>query len=479
MCSYLAVKVSAAFEYQPVLSSLKIPYSPLFYWASLSYPALFHSIQSHILCWVGYGVVMPKIAKELTAIEVKRITTPGLHAVGLVAGLLLQVSATGSRSWILRTMIGGKRRDVGLGSFPEVPLALARDKARTIKATIQDGRDPIAERKAARLELTRQQSRLSFRDAAKQCHAIKSAEFRNEKHATQWLAALENHVFPMLGDRPVADIDTDEILQCLLPIWTQKPETASRVRQRIENVFDFAVASKLRESANPARWKGCLQPQLPSAEKLKTKRGTRHHPALPVADMPRFMRMLRLQLGTAARALEFAILTAARPSEVIGSKVDKKPGATWPEIDLGKGLWTIPPRRMKAGRQHCVPLSDEAQALLEALPRQGDAVFPGARGQMSNATMGAVIERMHEKIIRTGGAGFIDPKQGRVVSPHGMRSSFKEWARENSKLFADELSEIALAHVSTDVTRAAYARGELIGERTELMQAWADYLASR
>lgn len=421
---------------------------------------------------------MPKKAKELTAIEVKRLTKPGLHAVGGVAGLLLQVTDTGSRSWILRTMIGARRRDVGLGGYPDTPLTDARNLAREAKEAIKAGRDPIAERKAARLELIRQQSRLNFRDAAKQCHAVKSAEFRNVKHATQWLATLENHAFALLGDRPVAEITTDEILQCLLPIWQAKPETASRVRQRIENVFDHAIASGLRETANPARWKGCLQPLLPSTEKLKSKRGTRHHPALPPEDMPRFVRMLRQQSGLAARALEFAILTAARPSEVVGSRVDLKPGASWAEIDERRALWIVPGKRMKAGRQHTVPLCEAAQELLKAVTRQGEAIFPGSRGAMSNATLGAVIERMHAKDIATGGSGFIDPKQGRVVSPHGMRSSFKEWARQNARMFPDELSELALAHVSSDVTRAAYARGELVEERAELMQAWADYLSN-
>lgn len=419
---------------------------------------------------------MPKKAKELSAVEVKRIVTPGLHAVGGVAGLLLQVSPSGARSWILRTMVGSKRRDIGLGAFPEILLAEARDRARDTKANIQAGRDPVEERKAARLELIRQQARrLSFREAAAQCHAMKAAEFRNSKHSREWLGTLENHAFPALGDRPVAEIVTDDVLACLLPIWSHKPETATRLRQRIESVFDYAIASKMRESANPARWKGCLQPLLPSAQKLKAKRGTKHHPALPVETVPRFMHALRQQSGLAARALELAILTAARPSEVVGSRVDRKPGATWAEIDLGKAVWTIPSARMKAGREHRVPLSDAAQKLLEDLPRLGELVFPGRDGGMSNASMSAVIKRMHEKDIRAGGPGYLDPKQNRLITPHGCRSSFKDWAREGGR-FPDEWSELALAHVSTDQTRAAYARNELLEERRGMMESWAHFL---
>lgn len=421
---------------------------------------------------------MPKKAKELTAVEVKRLTKPGLHAVGGVAGLLLQVTDTGSRSWILRTMIGSRRRDVGLGGYPDTPLAEAREIARQTREAVKAGRDPVAERKAARMELIRKQARLNFRDAAKLCHATKAPEFRNDKHSRQWLTTLENHAFGLLGDRPVADITVEDVLQCLQPIWAAMPETASRVRQRIENVFDHAIASGLRESSNPARWKGCLQPLLPSPSRLKSKRGTRHHPALPPEDMPRFVRMLRQQAGIAARALEFAILTAARPSEVIGSKVDLKSGASWAEIDERRALWVVPGERMKAGRRHTVPLCGAALELLERIPRQAELIFPGPRGAMSNATLGAVIDRMHAKDISAGGKGFIDPAQGRIVSPHGMRSAFKEWARQNARQFPDELSELALAHVSGDATRAAYARGELVEERAELMQAWADYLSN-
>jgi integrase len=424
---------------------------------------------------------MPKKAKELSAIEVKRLTAAGLYAVGGVAGLLLQVTSTGARSWILRTMVGAKRRDIGLGGYPDVTLTSARDKAREHKAAIVCGRDPVAERKAARLELIRSQARsMTFKEAAKRCHAVKSAEFRNEKHAKQWMASLEKHAFPIIGERPVSDIQTDEILAVLQPIWEVIPETASNVRRRMENVFDHAIASKLRGTLNPAVLKGCLQPLLPKTDKLKKKQARKHHPALAIHDMPRFMAKLREQPGLAARALEFAILTASRPSEAIGSKVDKKAAATWSEIDNKKGHWIIPCQRMKAGEIHTVPLSAAALAVLAKLPRLGgdtDYIFPAANGGLlSNAAMSAVIKRMHAKDIDAGKPGFIDPREKRVATPHGFRSSFKDWSLQEGR-FPDEWSELALAHVNDDKTRAAYARGELIEERAGMMSAWAEFLA--
>lgn len=421
---------------------------------------------------------MPKKARELSAVEVKRLTKPGLHAVGGVAGLMLQVAATGARSWIFRTTVGGRRREIGLGGFPDVTLAGARDKARDTKEAIQQGRDPVEERKAARIELIRARARsITFREAAEQCHAVKAHEFRNPKHAAQWLKTLENHAFPVLGDLPVADIETDEVLAALNKIWVSKPETANRVRQRIENVFDHAIASHQRTAANPARLKGCLQPLLPRTDKIKKKAGARHHPALPIAEIPRFMAALRQQKGIAAKALEFVILTAARPSEVIGSKVDKKPPATWAEIDAKGECWEVPQERMKAGKPHRVPLSPEAVAALETTPRfeGSEVVFPSPNGgQMSNATLGRAIQRAHDKDVKAGGKGFLDPKLGKVATPHGFRSTFKDWSLQGGR-YPDEWSELALAHVNSDETRAAYARGELIDERRGMMEDWAKY----
>jgi len=412
---------------------------------------------------------MPRLAAELSAIQVKRLTARGSHAVGGVPGLLLQVSKTGARSWILRAQIGVKRRDVGLGGYPEITLAKAREKARELREEIRSGRDPVQEKQERRQKLIKAQlATLTFADATNQCHAVKAQEFRNEKHTRQWLSTLEKYAFPVLGQLSIADIDTPEVLAVLKPIWAEKPETASRVRQRIASVFDHAIASKHRTKANPANWKGCLEPLLPKIEKIKKKAGIKHHAALAVGDLPRFMSELRQHKGMGARALEFAILTAARSGEVRH--------ASWTDIDVDRELWTVPELKMKAGKAHVVPLSRQAIALLETLPRNGDLVFPNKNGDsLSDMTLSKALKGLQAASVAAGKEGYVDPQQNRIATPHGIaRSTFKEWSREDGK-YPDEWSELALAHVSTDKTRAAYARNELINERTRLMQDWADF----
>ncbi|WP_429884633.1 tyrosine-type recombinase/integrase [Geoalkalibacter halelectricus] len=280
---------------------------------------------------------MPKKAKELSAVEIRRITKPGLHAVGGVAGLLLQVSGTNGRSWILRTMVGAKRRDIGLGGFPDVPLAVAREKAREVKDQILVGQDPIAVKKAARRAILAEQAKtMTFGEAARQCHSVRSQEFTNEKHKRQWLSSLENYAFPMLEDIAVADVDLPHILKILEPIWMAKTETATRVRQRIEAVLTWAKVSGYRTGDNPARWEGNLKEVLPTPSKIADKK---HFPALPWKKVPSFFLELRKQNGTGAKALEFAILTAARSQEIRF--------ATWCEIDIEHRIWTIPGSKMK------------------------------------------------------------------------------------------------------------------------------------
>ena len=345
-----------------------------------------------------------------------------------------------------------------------------------MREEIRSGRDPVKEREEARQRLIEAQAKAAtFQDAAVACHAVKVHEFRNDKHGKQWLRTLENHVFDAIGKRPVSQIGHDEIVAVLSPIWGSKTETANRIRQRIENVFDYAIAANLRQSENPARIK-LLKPLLPRPEKVKMKKGKARHPALPVEDLPRFMASIAKQKGLAARALEFAILTAARPSEVVGSKVDKKPPARWSEIKSNQELWEIPSYRMKAGNDHMVPLNSPAQGILKDLPRSGGIIFPGARGgTMSNAAMGAVIRRAHETDMAEGGPGFFDPRQQRIATPHGFRSTFKDWSLQGGR-FPDHWSELALAHVNDDKTRAAYARGELVDERRKMMEAWAQFI---
>lgn len=411
---------------------------------------------------------MPKRIDELSAKQVRDLSKIGYHSVGGVAGLKLQIASETARSWILRTKIGSKRREIGLGGFPEVTLSMARDKAREIKEQIRQGIDPVAEKRAARLALIKEQNRFAtFEQLADDAFKVKQQEFRNPKHASQWITTLQTYAFPFIGKLPIDEIEAADVLKVLEPIWSTKTETATRVRQRMASVFDHAQASGLRTKPNPAAWKGCLQPLLPAPEKLKKKQGraNNHHPALPISEMQRFMQELRSRSGDGARALEFAILTAGRSGEVIG--------ACWDEIDLKDKVWRLTAERMKADKPHTVPLSDAAVSLLEAIQRNGQLIFQTPKGgELSNGAMLATLKRMHNDDIEKGGAGFADSLSGRIATPHGFRSTFKDWTRQKGR-FPDEWSELALAHVNSDQTRAAYARNELLEERAEMMQAWA------
>ncbi|SFD86523.1 Integrase [Thiohalospira halophila DSM 15071] len=393
---------------------------------------------------------MPKVAKELSAVEVKRLSKPGFHAVGGVSGLVLRVKETGSRQWVLRTTLSGKRHNIGLGGFPDVTLAQARERAREYKEQIWRGEDPLAARRAAEdARRAEEAKRVTFEEAARRCHEAKAAEFRNEKHQRDWIISLERYAFPELGSISVAEIELPHVLKALEPIWSTKTETATRVRQRIETVLTWATVSGYREGENPARWAGNLEVALPAPRKI---RKVQHHRALPWKEVPGFMAALRQREGMGARALEFAILTAARSGEVRGAR--------WSEIDLPGRVWTVPADRIKAGKEHRVPLSDDAVALLESLPRfeGSDLVFTTSRGGgLSDATISAVCKRM-----------------GVDATPHGFRSSLKDWAR-SCTTFADEVSELALAHVNSDATRSAYARDELLPQRARLMADWAHF----
>lgn len=413
---------------------------------------------------------MPRRVKELSAKQVRDLSEIGYHSVGGVAGLKLQIASETSRSWILRTMFGIKRKEYGLGSFPEVSLAMAREKAREYKDKIRQGIDPLAEKKAARLQLIKEQNRfVTFEQLADDAFKVKQQEFRNPKHASQWITTLKTYAFPIIGKLPVDEIEAADVLKVLEPIWSTKTETATRVRQRMASVFDHAQASGLRTKPNPAAWKGCLQPLLPAPEKLKKKQGraNNHHPALPISEMQRFMTELRKRTGDGARALEFAILTAARSGEIIGAR--------WDEIDLKEKVWRLTAERMKADKPHTVPLSKAAVSILESMPRKGQLIFQTPKGgELSNGAMLATLKRMHNDDIEKKGAGFTDAVSGRIATPHGFRSTFKDWTRQKGR-FPDEWSELALAHVNSDQTRAAYARNELLEERAEMMQAWAEF----
>ena len=393
---------------------------------------------------------MPRKAKELSALEVGRLTTPGYHFVGGVAGLILQVIDSGARSWILRATVGDKRRDIGLGGFPDVTLAGAKEAARNARARILAGSDPVEERRAARSALiAARAAMMPFAEAASQYIAAHEAGWKSSKHAAQWTATLETYANPIIGRIPVADIETAHVMRVLDPIWTTKTETASRVRGRIESVLDWATVRGFRKGDNPARWRGHLDNLLAPRAKVQK---VEHHAALDYREVGAFMAELRTMDGLGARALEFAVLTATRSGEVRG--------ATWAEFDLGAAVWTIPAGRMKAEREHRVPLSADALKLLNALPRIAgtDLVFPSAKNtQLSDMTLTAVLRRM-----------------GRDVTAHGFRSSFRDWAGETTA-YAREVIEHALAHQLKDKAEAAYARGSLFDKRRRLMADWAKY----
>lgn len=418
---------------------------------------------------------MPRVAKELTALDVKRLNHPGsignaTFAVGGVAGLLLQITPKGGRTWLLRVTIGDRRREFGLGGFPDVSLAQARERAREAKDQIWRGIDPIEERKAKRHALVLAQRRsLTFTEAIERCLSAKLDAFKNPKHRDQWRNTLSQYAVPELGLMPVDTIRVQDILRVLEPIWLTKTETASRLRGRIEAVLSWATVAGYRNGDNPARWAGNLKELLPAASKVGRQS---NQPALQIQDAPRWFSTLQKREGMGSRCLEFAILTAARSQEVRG--------AVWEEIDLKNKVWSIPATRMKMGREHRVPLCEPAVSLLEALPRfEGSPfVFPASRGGMlSDMTLSATMRRMHEAEQDCGGEGFVDRTSKRPAVPHGLRSTFRDWIAELTQ-FPGDMAEVALAHKLSNAVEAAYRRGDMMEKRRAMMAAWAGFLSN-
>ncbi len=416
---------------------------------------------------------MPKVAEELSALEVKRLAHPGgkrnaLFSVGGVPGLYLQVTPKGGRSWILRIKVGALRRDIGLGGFPGVTLSQARDKAREVRDKIERGIDPVEERKAAKAALVAAQRRgLTFTDAVDKALAAKLDAFKNAKHRQQWENTLKTYAIPELGKMLVQDINTQDVLRVLQPLWMEKTETASRLRGRIEAVLSWATVAGHRTGDNPARWAGNLKELLPAPSKVAKES---NHPALALEDAPRWYAALQAREGFGARALEFAALTATRSQEVRG--------ATWDEIDLEKALWIIPGARMKMGKEHRTPLPPCAVKLLEALPRLegSDFVFPAARGgRLSDMTLSATMKRMHKADITEGGKGFLDRVSKRPAVPHGLRSTFRDWVAEQTN-YPGDMAEVALAHKISNAVEASYRRGDMIEKRRRMMADWADFM---
>jgi integrase len=392
-------------------------------------------------------------------------------------GLYLQVAAGDTKSWLFRYTLHGEAREMGLGPMGEppdgVPLAKARVLAAAAKAALRAKRDPIEERRAeraAQLQAAAEAKERTFKAAAMLLVESKRPGWRNPKHGAQWLATLEAYAFPVIGEAPVADVDTAAVLRVLRPIWERVPETASRVRQRIEAVLDAARVKGWRTGENPARWKGHLAGELPQPRKVKR---VEHRPALPWERMGEFMAALDDRDGIAALALRFVILTASRTGEVRGMR--------WREVDLDAKVWTVPGERMKAGRTHRVPLSPASLAVLETVrplaKGAADLVFPSVRKNvpLSDMALSEVVRRMNE-----GGEPGARPRwcdaEGRAIVPHGFRASFRMWAGD-TRPEGREVVEMALAHSIKDKAEAAYARSDLLEKRRPLMDAWAEQCA--
>lgn len=402
------------------------------------------------------GKIMAKLAKALTAIEVSRLKT-GTHPVGTVRGLYLQVTDTGSRSWILRAMVGDKRRNIGLGAYPSIGLAEAHDKGQKLRDEIAAGIDPVERRKQERADNEATTARQKA-EASKPTFSVYAADYigsrragwRNAKHADQWLNTLTAYAYPVIGHKKLDEISVADIVEILSPIWLEKHETASRVRGRIERVLAAgAVLGYRPRGDNPAALRDNLDNLLPKAAS-KSKR-VKHHAALSFEKMGEFMKKLRSANGQAARALEFLILCAARSNEVRSM--------TWAEVDLKEKTWVIPAARMKAQTEHRVPLSDTAVQLLKAQKRtESPYVFPNSKGTpLSDA---GLSKPLHELA------------KGATV--HGFRSAFKDWASECTP-YPNTLSEMALAHTIRDAVERAYRRGDLFAKRRAMMTEWANY----
>jgi integrase len=393
---------------------------------------------------------------KLTAAAVRNATKPGLYGDG--HGLYLQVSRFGTKAWLFRYMIDGVARKMGLGAVHTISLADARKRASEARIAVHDGIDPINARKSARARARLEAAKaITFKECADRYIATHRDGWKNSKHADQWISTFAetsrgSRRFPAataaINDLPVSAIDTGLVLKVLEPIWAKTPETASRIRGRIESVLDWAKVREYRAGDNPARWDGHLKEALPGRKASDVQ----HHPALPYQELPAMLAELRAKAGVSARALEFTILTAARTGETIGAR--------WEEFDLSTKLWTVPAARMKGGRDHRVPLSDRAAEILAALPRDSEFVFPGGRPTrpLSNMAMLELVRGM----------------RGMGATVHGFRSTFRDWCAETTA-YPNEMCEIALAHAVSDKTEAAYRRGDMMVKRRKLMAEWAAY----
>lgn len=396
---------------------------------------------------------MAKIAKELTAMAVSRLKDDGAYAVGGVPGLQLQILGA-SRVWVLRFVLHDKRRRMGLGSYPAVSLAEAREQARLARSQIRAGIDPIEQRSSARETVVAAAAKsLTFAQAAEKFIAAHEDGWSNAKHRLQWVSTLGTYANPVIGQLPVAAIEQRHILQILDPIWRTKTETASRLRGRIEQVLNWAKVQGLREGPNPARWRDHLDLLLPAPEKVSP---VKHLAAVPLSEARQVWQSIRDSGGMGALALQLQILTAGRSGEARGAR--------WSELDLVNAVWVIPKERMKAKREHRIPLPRQAVELLQQQPRidDSDLVFPSSRNTpLSDMTLTAVMRRLKRSEV-----------------PHGWRSTFRDWVGDCTE-YPSELAEIALAHAVGSKVEQAYRRGDMLEKRRSMMQEWADFLTTQ
>jgi len=397
---------------------------------------------------------MTRTIHRLGTVKINALKTPGYYGDG--GGLYLRVRPGGSKSWVFRFTVAGRKRDGGLGRYPTITLAKARELAEECRRLVACGVDPVEQRREEReVVAARAAKAMMFEACAKAYIEAHEAGWKSDKHHRQWRASLGTYVFPIIGVAPVDGIDTTMVLTVLTPIWNSKPETASRVRGRIELVLDWAKARGYRDGENPARWRWHLQHMMAPKKKL---RQVEHLAALPYDEIGELMAELRERTSIAARALEFLILTAARTNEALG--------ATWDEIDLHTKLWVIQAERMKGGTTHRVPLSPHAVAIVKEMAsiRQNDFVFPGAKQgrPLSSMSLAMLLRRM--------GRG--------DITVHGFRSSFRDWAAETTN-FPNHVVEMALAHAIGNKVEAAYRRGDMFDKRKRLMDVWATFCARR
>ncbi len=439
---------------------------------------------------------MPPRARELTPAQIKNLKHPGGEkpvkvAVGGVAGLHIQIWPSGAKSWVLRTRYGDwaetrlsdgtiqrgrKKREIGLGAYPDVLPGAARDKAREAKAKLEAGIDPIAERKATRAALMASARRgMTFSEAWEKFAAQKIKEFSTDKYRQQWRRTVELYALPELGQMAVHDIGLQDVLRVLTPLWDDRNVTAVKVRERVEKVLAWATVNGHREGPNPAAWRGNLDMILPAPSKVA---GAENYPALQLDDVGRWWQALQARDGTGAKALAFQAMTATRSGAIRF--------ATWAEIDLKAKLWTIQPGRQaskipKNETAKRIPLTDEMVALLESLPRlkDSDLVFWAPRGgPLSDATLGKMMRAIHEADQKAGGNGYVDAKTSEQAVPHGLRSTFRTWVAERTS-FDGDLAEVALFHKVGSKVAQAYDRSEMVQKRRALMAAWGGFLAGR